>query len=187
MTDALEAPPDGQITSLNQNRVKPDREKYSSSVFRKFMISLPRPASTRGAYRDRHGRWKRDAVDERMFQRACAPTKASSRTAKPCGPDSPTLGSSSHETFRRERRGPTSPEPRGEHGAAVKTIVQGMPVVPALPVVTAACFFCCRRAMGAASIRHSLRPLNFGGTRSRYGSGGIAPRECESCLRLSEN
>jgi hypothetical protein len=26
-------------------------------------------------------------------------------------------------------------------------------------VVTAACYFCCRRAMGAACIRHSLRPL----------------------------
>ena len=27
------------------------------------MIVSPRPASTRGAYRDRHGRGKRDAVD----------------------------------------------------------------------------------------------------------------------------
>jgi hypothetical protein len=34
-----------------------------------------------------------------------------------------------------------------------------MPVVSAEPVVTAACFFCCRRAMGAASIRHSPCPL----------------------------
>src|SRR5262244_24413 len=40
-----------------------------------------------------------------------------------------------------------------------KTIAQGMPDVLALPVVTAACFFCCRRAMGAACTRHSLRPL----------------------------
>src|SRR6185437_6805713 len=30
-----------------------------------------------------------------------------------------------------------------------------------VPVVTAACFFCCRRAMGAVSIRHSLCPLFF--------------------------
>jgi hypothetical protein len=40
-----------------------------------------------------------------------------------------------------------------------KTIAQGMPVDPALPVVTAACFFCCRRAMGEVVTRHSLRPL----------------------------
>jgi len=32
----------------------------------------------------------------------------------------------------------------------VKTIAQGMPVISAEPVVTAACFFCCTRAMGAA-------------------------------------
>src|SRR5262245_34206603 len=38
------------------------------------------------------------------------------------------------------------------------TIAQGMPVDPAEPVVTAACFFCCRRAMGEAITRHSLRP-----------------------------
>ena len=43
----------------------------------------------------------------------------------------------------------------------VKTIAQGMPVDLAKPVVTAACFFCCRRAMGEAITRHSLRPLRF--------------------------
>src|SRR5882762_6864117 len=42
----------------------------------------------------------------------------------------------------------------------VKTIAQGMPVDPAPPVVTAACFFCCRRAMGEAITRHSLRPCS---------------------------
>jgi hypothetical protein len=36
-----------------------------------------------------------------------------------------------------------------------------MPVDLAKPVVTAACFFCCRRAMGEATTRHSLRPLRF--------------------------
>src|SRR5258707_1026593 len=44
----------------------------------------------------------------------------------------------------------------------VKTIARGMPVDPAEPVVTAACFFCCRRAMGEAITRHSLRPLDRG-------------------------
>src|SRR5882672_9516366 len=43
----------------------------------------------------------------------------------------------------------------------VKTIAQGMPVDLAKPVVTAACFSCCRRAMGEAITRHSLRPLRF--------------------------
>src|ERR1700733_10891444 len=38
-----------------------------------------------------------------------------------------------------------------------------MPVDPAEPVVTAACVFCCRRAMGEVITRHSLRPLIFEG------------------------
>jgi hypothetical protein len=74
--------------------VQPLREKYSASVFQKTMIVSAHPASTRGAYRDRHGRWKRDAVAVRMFSAFCAPTTASWRTAKSCGPDPPTLGSS---------------------------------------------------------------------------------------------
>jgi len=71
------------------------------------------------------------------------------------------------QAFRRwsgKRRGLSSPAPRGEHGAAVNTIAQGMPVDPAKPVVTAACFFCCRRAMGEAITRHSLRPPYLRGT-----------------------
>jgi hypothetical protein len=44
-----------------------------------------------------------------------------------------------------------------------KTIAQGRPDDVAEPVVTAACFFVCRRAMGAASTRPSLRPLDFRG------------------------
>jgi hypothetical protein len=48
------------------------------------------------------------------------------RTAKPCGPGPPTLGSSSARHFE-ERRWLSSPAHRGEHGAAVKTIAQGRP------------------------------------------------------------
>ncbi len=55
----------------------------------------------------------------------------------------------------------------------VKTIAQGMPVDPADPVVTAACFFVCRRAMGEAITRHSLRPLYFRGTRLLHGSDAM--------------
>jgi hypothetical protein len=42
-----------------------------------------------------------------------------------------------------------------------------MPVDPAEPVVTAACVFCCRRAMGEALTRHSLRPLLIEGHERR--------------------
>src|ERR1700735_1419883 len=49
------------------------------------------PAPTRGAYRDRHGRWARDAMDAGNV----ADESTDLRTAKSCGPDAPTLASSS--------------------------------------------------------------------------------------------
>src|SRR5215472_17639218 len=61
----------------------------------------------------------------------------------------------------RQRRWLTSPRHRGERGAAAKTIVQGMPDRSGQPVVTMLVWFSSfpREAAGAASARHSLRPL----------------------------
>jgi hypothetical protein len=70
-------------------RFKSRGEKYIASVFQKNMIVFVRPVSTGGALRDRHGRGKRDAMDA-----AARETNAPTRTAKSCGPDPPTLGSS---------------------------------------------------------------------------------------------
>jgi hypothetical protein len=53
------------------------------------------PVPTRGALRDRHGRWGRDAVDAAVSgARMRAGRMILSRTAKSCGPDAPTLVSS---------------------------------------------------------------------------------------------
>jgi hypothetical protein len=52
-----------------------------------------------------------------------------------------------------------------------------MPVDPAEPVVTAACVFCCRRAMGEAITRHSLRPRVFEGRWQCINPDAIASRE----------
>jgi hypothetical protein len=60
----------------------------------------------------------------------------SMRTAKPCGPDTPMLVSSSVRRIA-ERWWLTSPVHQGERGAAVKTIAQGMPDCLGCPV--AAC------------------------------------------------
>jgi hypothetical protein len=80
------------------------------------------PSSSRGAFRDRHGRWERDAMDagRAMDERVAL------RTAKSCGPDAPTLASSSREAKllggdggkqarspRRARRKPLKPLRRG--------------------------------------------------------------------------
>jgi hypothetical protein len=43
--------------------VQPSTPKYFSSIFQKFMFQSPHPDSPGGAARDRHGRWKQDAVD----------------------------------------------------------------------------------------------------------------------------
>jgi hypothetical protein len=62
--------------------VQSSAQKYSSSIFPKFMFLSAHPASPGGAARDRHGRWKQDAVDVRVPRACCAPTKAASRTSK---------------------------------------------------------------------------------------------------------
>jgi hypothetical protein len=98
------------------------------------------------------------------------------RTAKPCGPGLPTLRLSQREMISL-MTGARKPGPRGERDISRKTIAQGMPDDPAEPVVTAASFFCCWRAMGEALTRHSLRPLVYRGTQLMQNSGAIAPRE----------
>jgi len=94
--------PDGQISNVCASaRVQTSAKInfFFSEIKSGVQLTSSRPA--RGAYRDRHGRWERDAVDERMLKRACAPTKASFRTAKPCGPVPPTLGSSLRDDCRQ--------------------------------------------------------------------------------------
>ena len=49
--------------------------------------------------------------------------------------------------------------------------------VSAEPVVTAACFLCCRRAMGAASSRHSPRPHHLEGESFTHHPARIARRD----------
>jgi hypothetical protein len=53
------------------------------------------PAPSRGAFRDRHGRGRRDAVDAG----GASDEGAGLRTAKSCGPDAPTLASSWWKTI----------------------------------------------------------------------------------------
>ena len=69
-----------------------------------------RPVPHRGTYRDRHGRWVRDAVDAGGVL-----TKALIlRTAKSCGPDAPTLASSSREASFLGMTVANKPGHRGE-------------------------------------------------------------------------
>src|SRR6202142_1957065 len=94
------------------------------------------------------------------------------RTAKPCGPGAPKQAlrprNLSRTTVATKR---WSPERARSNR---NTIAQGRPDDLAEPVVTAACFFCCRRAMGAACTRPSLRPLYF--ESAFYGTNSDARR-----------
>jgi hypothetical protein len=96
----------------------------------------------------------------RWTLRLCVDERSLERTAKSCGSGAPKQALRSRRCSRVLRVTVATKRwsPRRAR-ITRKTIVQGMPVDPALPVVTAACFFCCRRAMGEVVTRHSLRPL----------------------------
>jgi hypothetical protein len=64
---------------------------------REHLPAVPLPA--RGALRDRHERWARNAMDAVT----CKTSDVYPRTAKSCGPDAPTLASSWRKVFRRRR------------------------------------------------------------------------------------
>jgi len=157
----------------------PGLRKHSSFFFSEIMIISSRPALTRGAFRDRHERGAGDAVDVRGSQRVrCMPTNgpvADGEAVWSWHPDAGVKFATMRSASRR-RRWPKSPVHRGERGVAVKTIAQGRPDVRLVPVVTAACIFCCRRAMGAACTRPSLRPLPIQRADRPQSSGATAPR-----------
>ena len=75
-------------------------QKYFDSVFRKFVVSSRRPVPPRGALRDRHECWARDAMDVGGVVRRATPT----RTVKACGPGAPGLVPSARGDDPRERR-----------------------------------------------------------------------------------
>jgi len=120
-------------------------------------------------------RWTRMALqDERHMK----------RTAKSCGPDAPTLASSSRKTLPWATVA-NKPGHRGEHDISVKTIAWGMPGDSGVTVVTTlvcSFHFACEAA-GASRARHSLRPLFSESGMLLAKLGRITPRDREAvCL-----
>jgi hypothetical protein len=69
--------PDGQITRIP---VHPSFQKFSPCPDGQIIFKTSRrPAPTRGAYRDRHGRWARDAMDEGRAADECVALGRQSR------------------------------------------------------------------------------------------------------------
>src|SRR5262249_9027605 len=101
---SLACPTTGKSLRLIGNRFRlrqaPSR-KIISFRFSEFHDCMRHPASAGGAYRDRHGRGKRDAVDARRLSALCAWTKAylaDGQAVWSCPPDA---GVKSCGTFRK--------------------------------------------------------------------------------------
>jgi len=115
----------------------------------------------------------------------CSVTSCTKRTAKPCGPDAPTLASSSWEaSWFSGAMVATKPGRQGEHGVSRKTIAQGMSDRLRCPVCSCA-FFCavCTRDRGCSA--HPAFPApSFSGARY-FASPGRIPRRgtAEDCPR----
>src|SRR6267378_6723178 len=148
-------------------------------------LLIPPSRPTRGAYRDRHGRRARDAMDAAAFcargdRRAGSFESVSDqqhaderrllRTAKSCGPDAPTLASSLRRHFGPTGlRQPTSADDGGKRARSpgrarrkpLKPLRAGMPGDPGATVVTTlVCYqHTAHEAAGATGTRHSPRPL----------------------------
>jgi hypothetical protein len=150
----------GQISELP---VQPPLQKYFASPHTQIRFRTAAVPAHRGAFRDRHKRWAGDAVDAAASaQLGLRPEKRRRtmlvRTAKSCGPDTPTLVSSWWATADDGGKQARSP---GSAKETVKTTARGMPGVSGVTVVTnARVYYTPRAAAGALGARHSLRPLN---------------------------
>ena len=150
--------PDGQFPHARHARIA--RRANLSQVSALATSGKSKPSS-RASRLDEEGRFGRSS---RYVGRGCGGRgwhvrrTWRMRTAKSCGSGAPKQALRSRD-LSCERRWQPSKGHRGERDISRKTIAQGMPVDLALPVVTAACFSCCRRAMGEVVTRHSLRPL----------------------------
>jgi hypothetical protein len=87
-------------------------KKYFALPVGQIISTSPRhPRPIRGAFRDRHERWARDAVDAG----GAFDERAVLRTAKSCGPDAPTLASTRDNALHCAGMVATSPVHQGEH------------------------------------------------------------------------
>ena len=147
---------------------------------------------TRGALRDRHGRWAGDAVDAAASgEQQRAGRMMLKRTAKSCGSDAPMLASSLREGAQATVS--NKPGHRGEREVSRKTIARGMPGETGVTVVTTlVCLFLfCMRGCGRVGRPAFPAPSEFqkagrSWQTSREACGEIAkPCLCTaSCLKI---
>ena len=190
-------------TGKSPKPVQPSREKYSASRSTpNHSYNSRHPAPARGAYRDRHGRWVRDAVDaaapgaqEVFAGRALARERrpARRRTALNRGRQSrvvlaPVAGVKPAEVCEPNRASQNRQSAgdggkrirlQGEHGISRKTIAQGMPGCSGCTCMLVCAFFCafCTRDRGCQPAPGIPCALLIEGREQLQNLGRNAPRE----------
>ena len=191
------------VTARRANRSKPvhpSREKYTASRLTQITTTtpaIPRSQEGRIAIVTDVGcgeRWPRRRGRATGFRRAGFMPVSESRarrtrwrrTAKPCGSGTRCWcqagGGNVDPTGFRQSFNPPAMEAKGirlqgERGISRQTIAQGMPECSSCTCMLVCVFFAliAHETAGAASTRHSLRPLLDG--RMILQSSGMAPRE----------
>ena len=136
---------------------------------------------------------RRQCLDEPRCEDGQCPAKplgedGKLRTAKPCGSGTRCWcqadGGMSNPTGFRQAFNPSATvtrriRRRGEHGISRKATAQGMPECSDCTCMLVCVFFAhfAHETAGAASTRHSLRPLFFGRICHQQ-LGRIVPRDC---------
>jgi hypothetical protein len=98
-------------------------------------LPLAVPFPRRGAARDRHGRWERDAMDAHRRAQSLRGRTAFVRTAKSCGPGAPMQALSSLVSMSPATDGGNQAWSPRRSRISRKAIAQGRPDDPPVPVV----------------------------------------------------
>jgi hypothetical protein len=161
--------------------VQSSHEKSSAcAVGQITFMTSPRFFPARGAFRDRHERWVRNAVDEQalldgrwLLGRRSRVVLAPRRWCQ--------VGDDAHPSW--PATGARKPGPREEYEGNRKTIAQGMPVDFGVPVVTTlVCFLHLRTRLWVLAEHPAFPAPSFPGGRYRCISPGTirvaGPRGC---------
>jgi hypothetical protein len=139
----------------------------------KSVASFARPALTRGALRDRHERWERDAMDA-----ACHETNDVAADGEVVWSWRPDAGAKLAKTLTRlaSDGGKRARSPGRARRKPLKPLRREGRVISAVPVVLPRAF-CCTRTMGVSRHPAFPAPSSFDEGDSDANLGRFAPRE----------
>jgi hypothetical protein len=161
---------------------KSPRKNKSLPFFRNSCFSPAIPPRKRDVTANRHETWSA-GCDGRFW---AAGRAARRRTAKACGPDLPTLGSSFARRFAT-RRGLSSPAPRGERAISRKPLAQGMPGMFRRTCGDCRLLFLLQAGRGCDRCTGIPCALLTRGTMMMHHSGMFVPRECGAVSSIAKH